>query len=420
MNVPRIIDAMNYVDDRYISGSIEYRRSVKKKINLWKYIAVAAYIVLILTAGVAGGWLLDFEADPNFMFPNTSFCETSDAYYGIVPSDAGNRIMYYAKSNGAHGILCAKVGCNHDSSDCNALVYPTASGISAYDGRLYWAARDMDNDLVMSIFSLRLDGTDRQVVKVIPEEELDGLNGSVYVKVHRGYMYFAGASYDDGMIRVTAEELSRHGDRITLLERAGDNIKMQMSGNKITMLIHSTVIGENGIRKNTVEVYEWNTATRVFTGIFSGEVPINVFDMRLDGEIVYLTGSDPEKKSIPSAVYCLDINSREFSLKFDFSDVSEGFGCPYLSDGKVTAMSADNSLVCVKDYDGNGVIYNDMSIFDNELKFVIEAIDADFTLSRRYIGANDKYLFFDYCDGRYLVAVPTDGREPIYLWNSRH
>lgn len=406
MRVPRIVAAMEYINEKHLSEAMEYNVP-RKKSRFKYYAAIAACAALVLTVVVVGGRLSDIEADQSFLIPGTSFCETDDAYYGIAEMENGAVLMYSDKTTGKGGVLCAKPDCGHDTENCNAFLIPLASGLSVYEGRLYWAAQDGFGGEA-KVYSLRLDGTDKKAVCRIPSEVFKG-GAQIFAKVHRGKMYFGGVykTVSGGvateMIKVTSLELKHGGKCCTLFEKDGGFLQMQMRGNAVYM---ATGCGRD------ISVYCWNTSDERLSEIYSGELPEAVHSIRLDGsQGAYFAGEG-------DSVYYLDFKTEEAECKFGFDDIMPGivnFAEPYICDG--TAVAEDmwgNAVICLKSFDGRFMMVYSVA----EIEKKIAEMSGEESVERHFLGFDGDNLYYDYCGGKYCVAIPYEYGAPKLIWGT--
>lgn len=169
----------------------------------------------------------DDEADRGFLYSSeTGFCESPDAYY-YIPFDGGNMIHFIDKKSGVSGPLCAKLECTHDNEDCNASA-PMCSGLSFYEGKLWWVGKKTFDSDSWAIFRSNPDGTDRKTVR-----EIDGFSyrrsgtpdsyGCITAAFHKGYLYLSYAScvVEDGVpcayLAVTKTSLSNNDETEAIL-----------------------------------------------------------------------------------------------------------------------------------------------------------------------------------------------------------
>lgn len=148
------------------------------------------------------------DSDPNFVHGlNNNMCATEDTvYFAYGESQIGQvyyeTICYLDKATGIVSPLCGKPECTHDSETCNAYIASWSYGLSIHDGRLYWVMR---HGLKLQIYSVALDGTDRQLVRELDQELLPSEALTVRAVFHRGWFYLLG-DYND----VSNAEANRH------------------------------------------------------------------------------------------------------------------------------------------------------------------------------------------------------------------
>ena len=423
MKIPRIIDAMEHVDDKYILEASE--NAVKKKAfgRVMLAAVLAACVCLAAfsyTLFDSKEYLEDYDVDPNYMLPDTAFASAGDNYFGIIRTKRGYKVLNYDENTGETVPVCAVEGCDHTSgSVCTALQFPTYSGVSVYDGRVYWASLDKDDLDFISVKSTLFDGSDYQVHKRVPSEVLCDFNTQTYVRAHRGYMYFAGLinSGDGYRLRITAEELTEDGESFTVFEipegNVGYNWSMQIYANTIYIFVPkfeydkdgNIVRDEDGNRVWTDVVYAYDINTRKIKELYSGHIPFYSdscwFDK--DGALFY-AGYDGEKDCY--TLCRLDTKTGKTETVFDISEISaEEYRYVDVLNGLVVAVKPWDDDVFVKRFDGSSAVL----YFSDAANYLRDNYDY---FGRRLAGADDKYVFFNCNDDENFLAVPLDGSEP--------
>ena len=112
------------------------------------------------------------DADLRFTgSPVCSVAETDTAFVGI--SQFSEYIMYFDKETGESGVLCGRPECTQSSDSCNGYMNNLARGLAFYDGKLYWLGtgrRPENKDLAYGFWRMDPDGTNRELVKMLPGE----------------------------------------------------------------------------------------------------------------------------------------------------------------------------------------------------------------------------------------------------------
>ena len=362
-------------------------------------------------------YIFETDVNPNFMISGNSFCKSDDAYYCVTPYEYGYRIISYNIETSKSSILCSKHECMHIDETCNAFSYPTVSGMSIYENKLIWVATDPEHLDKVNIFSLNLDGTERKVIKTLSSRILDDLNDSVYVKVHRGYMYFGGVCInDDGIsVKIIAEELSKNGKSMNLLSMSNVQgypiLDVQILENKIYASVSIANIDDHGKFSYDYELYSWETEQYNMETLYSGYSPIFIWDTWIvPNDVVYLSGFNHDNSVRPNVVYKYNFTSNKFEFLFDYSNDKEEYSYPYFADNKVIATTTDKSWISIKDFDGNTLNQNNYKKIENEI------VEEQGWLSRAFVGADDDYIYYNYCTGAYYVALPISNSKPAIIW----
>lgn len=83
--------------------------------------------------------LKEYDVETQYAYIGMDMCETEAAYYGR--DLLSEFYMYWDKQSGVSGKLCGKVECAHEDTSCNAYVRPSDSGLTVYEGYLYWTGQ---------------------------------------------------------------------------------------------------------------------------------------------------------------------------------------------------------------------------------------------------------------------------------------
>lgn len=118
---------------------------------------------------------------------NTSSARYAVANMGdIVYIGMQEYLGYIDKKTGNVSLVCSKPDCEHNTTACNAVFFPSLTGLQYYNGELYTVNAEQ-----YCLVKLSTDGTEREkVLELLPDKE--GL-GSMYIEwfIHRGYIYYA-------------------------------------------------------------------------------------------------------------------------------------------------------------------------------------------------------------------------------------
>lgn len=117
-------------------------------------------------------------------------CSTDDTLYYLNKSKSRAYFLRYMdKATGISGVLCGKPECTHTGTSCNGYMGGHATGLSLYDGRLWWL-----DQAELIVYSCALDGSDHREELSI-ERRMVGygseLSGLPDIYFHRGAMYWA-------------------------------------------------------------------------------------------------------------------------------------------------------------------------------------------------------------------------------------
>lgn len=431
MKIPKIIDAMANVDDRYILEAAEcgaQKGKGEKTMNKKKFLIIAAVIAACVclmafsyTLFDSKDYLEDYDVDPNYMMPDVMLASNGDNYFGIIPTQRGFRLMNYDTNTETATEVCAVEGCNHtDSGICTALQFPGYTGVSVYEGRVYWAAFNKNDLAQLNIMSALPDGSDCQVHKSVPREVISDFNTQMYVRAHRGYMYFAGlmdSAYGYNL-RITVEELTENGESFTVFETSEGNVgydwNMQIYAN--TMYIYfstykcdadgNAVLDNDGYRIWTDLVYSYDIQTRKLTKLYSGHLSLSSdncwFDN--DGNLYYVTYSD---KNDCYALIKLNPANGKTETVFNMSEINlEEYNYVDVLNGLVVAKKKASDEVLVRRFDSSSVTLD----YSSGANYLRENYGGFFSF--RLAGSDDNYLFFLCCDDENFMAIPLDGSEP--------
>lgn len=421
MKIPRIIDAMEHVDDKYILEAAE-SGGKKKSFGWMKFVAVLAACVCLVafsyTLFDSKDYLVDYDVDPSYMLPGVMLASAGDDYFGIIPTQRGFRLMSYDENTEIATEVCAVEGCDHtDSRICTALQWPFYTGVSVYDGRVYWAAMNKEDLSQISIMSSLYDGSDYQVLKSVPSDVLYAYNAQTYVRAHRGYMYFAGLieGANDSNVRITAEELTEDGESFTVFETTEGNVgydwSMQIYANTMYIYLPTFEIKSEGKVVWTDIVYSYDIQNRKLKKLYSGQIDSASQNCWIDkDENLYYVSYNDENECY--ALCKLNLKNGKTKTVFDISEIDANeYRYLQVMSGIVTAVTPYDDHVFVKHFDGTSVTLD----FSDIANYLSENYEGFF--SRRFIGADDKYVFFNCCDDENIMAVPLDGSEPKLIFS---
>ena len=403
MKIPKIADAMEHVEDRYILEAAESGKA-KKPFRWVKFVAVLAACVCLAafsyTLFDSKDYLEDYDVDPTYMLRGVMLASSGDNYFGIIRTHRG---MLLAKNSGGETEpICQIEGCDHANIDCDARLWWGNMGISAYDGRVYWATIDKNDFETRLIMSCNLDGGDLTTEKTIAGDKA-ALYPIDFVRVHRGYMYFAGGS-NDGNIKVIAEELGGDvSDVIFEKSYLPDIAQTHMYIYANTMYLAVETFSSDGTRG--LEVNRISLQTGRVKCIFkkkniernsSWVVPEGPW-ISPDGKLYYLSDNGLYSTSMKPL--------SGGKLVLDLSDLDPKYNGLYVMNNKVVCTNSRGNDILVKYFDGTETFLDSSSVAEP-----LKESYGEF-YSYRFIGADDKNLYYGFCDEEIIGAIPLDGSD---------
>ncbi len=429
MNIPRIAKMLNEIDDRYILEAAEQEVSMEVKTNV-RRVVIAAAACLCAIGLMAAGWALfdtkdylsDYDVDPSYMVQDKMITSDGEGhYFGMIMTKTGFRLL--GNGGGDAYNICDVPGCDHtDSSVCPALNRPEFTGLSVYDGRLYWTARQKGADIsevfeTVNIMSSALDGSDIRTVRSVPGDVFLDTQYNKYIRAHRGYMYFIGVREPEMIfdpetmtsrqndpdeaytLNVWAEELSENGESRKIFSFNYEISRQytytsQFYANDLYIMLWSSK-DDGSFRR--FEVYKIDLKTGNGKRIYITD-EYDVSGWWLDGsENLYYTETDPgtEKCSLMR----LDIDRGKPKKMFE---IKAGSG--RVINGKVLSLDGNAGKVYVTDFDGNVTELD----FAGLTEQVIETYGyAGIALC----GVDSENVILQMCDDRCFAVVPLDGGE---------
>lgn len=431
MNIPRLAKLLGEADERYILEAAEEETKMTKKITKGKIIAVLAACVCLICLMAAGralfdskDYLEDFDADPSYMLQDKMITSDGEGnYFGMIMCRNGFRLMGSDGSGGENAYnICDVPGCDHtDNTVCLALGWPEFTGLSFYDGRLYWTARPKGVDLserldTVEILSAKADGSDIRVEREVSGEVFDDTMYNKYIRAHRGYMYFIGVHEPEEVfdpetmtshkkdpderytLNVYAEELKENGgsEKIFSLEYedgAYTTFTSQFYANDLYIMLKSQNMDDP--EKIKFEIYKVDLNSHASKKIYSTEkYDISCWWMG-SGERLYFTENGK------SELMELDVGKGRPKKMFNIpnGDIKT------VINGKAVSLDGNAEKVWVTDFDGR----------TTELDFsaMAEQVREEYGYAGIAVcGVDDKNVILQMCDDECFGIVPLDGSEP--------
>lgn len=437
MNIPKFTKILGDIDSRYILEAAEEDIKMTKKFRRAKLFAAAAACVCLICL-VAAGWTLfdsknylkDYDADPSYMLRDRMITSDGEGrYFGVIMCRNGFRLMGSDGSVGENAYnICDVQGCDHtDNTVCKALGWTEITGLSVYDGRLYWTARPKGVSAAevpdaVNIMSANPDGSDIQVVREVPGEVFSDTMYDKYIRAHRGYMYFIGvkkpetvvdrekmSSYQKNpdeqyVLNVYAEELKENGTSEKIFSLDYENGRYytstsQFYANNLYIMLKSTDV-ENS-EDFRFEVYRIDLKNHGSKLIFKTD-KYDISDWWFDGsEYLYYIETDSESKKM-SLIRC-SLNSGKPEKMFELPSADIG----KVINGKVVCIdvSTEEKKVYVSDFDGNEV--------ELDISGLTEQVRREYGYAGiSFCGADNENVIMQMCDDECFALVPLDGSEP--------
>lgn len=292
---------------------------------------------------------------------------------------------------------------------------PTVSCLRIYDGKLYWAALDSNGEA--HIYSADPDGTKRTKVRQVPVERVRSMNSCPTFAVHRGYAYYSSVTgevadaKDYQRVVISADELKKSGDSIEIMSARYDcdvSLCTQLYANK--MYIAVTTRSKDNTDEYGIELYIWDSKTRTMETAAAAEFSGFVKSMWvIPDKAIYLA----KNCNGPAEIYWFDFETKEITLKFDFSEYVKN-NCAALGDGVavLSIIDGENITLSVKDMNGNELLSKIVEIPDiggERMSYNVAGVGKDAVIiSLNSIG--DKGM-----NTRYLAIFLETG-EALVLW----
>lgn len=432
MNIPKLAEYLTDIDTEYILEAENKETEMTKKITFKRALAISAACICIICL-MAAGWTLfdskdylkDYDVDPSYMIQDKMITSDGDGhYFGIIMTGMGFRLMGSDGSECENAYnICDVPGCDHtDSSICPALNWFEITGLSVYDGRLYWTARQKGVSTAevfdtVCIMSSLPDGSDIQTVRSVQGDVFLDTQYGKYIRAHRGYMYFIGIkepetvfdpetyrSYQKNpdekyVLNVYAEELKENGtdEKIFSLEYENGrtySYTSQFYANNLYIMLRSQLYDGSDYR---FEVYRIDLKTHESKRIFdTGKYDISGW--WIDGsENLWYTETDPETE-------------KASLMKFDLSKKKpkEMFELPYsgrVINGKAVCLDGNGGKISVCGFDG--------SVTELDFSDIIEQVEQAYGYAGISLcGVDSENVILQMCDDECFALVPLDGSEP--------
>ncbi len=358
--------------------------------------------------------LEQYDVETQYAYTGMDMCETEDAYYGR--DLLSEFYMYWDKQSGVSGKLCGKPECAHEDASCNAYVGPSDSGLTVYEGYLYWTGVDRSNfsGTDRYLWRMNLDGTQQEKMQKLEEKEV---NRDSLVQIHRGYIYTAGiyTTVEDGVsqegIRIIAEPIGVETEPVVVMDETYMDVMlyytMRVTGNHIYVLVEKTPLVDEGTYQ--LKLYRWDSKTRQMENLLDLEKSdFSIADMQIgeDGT-VYFAG---KSEGVPG-VYRYDFQTESLETVFQWEEESDAW--TRLTKTHVIALYHENGnprSIQVRTLDGEIVC-------EREMMWEGRAEDASYFPI--FCGGNDQYVIYNvtYMDDRVMIRVPLNEEEEIrVLW----
>ena len=409
MKIPKIADVMEFVEDKYILEAAECGSEKGGGIKMSKRkIAILAAIIAACVCLVAFSYTLfdskeylaDYDVDPTYMLRGVMLASEEDNYFGIIRTNLG--FLLARNSGGETEPICQKDGCDHANFNCDARLWMRYMGISTYDGRVYWTTADKSDYETMLIQSCNFDGTDITTEKTIAGDKAV-LYPYDYIRVHRGYMYFAGGCAD-GNIKVIAEELGGEGSDVIFEKSYLPDIAqthLYVYANTMYLAVETfSSDGTKGLEVNSISlqtgrvecIYQKKNIERNS----KWTVPEGPW-ISPGGKLYYLR----DNGLYSTGMELLDGEK----LVLDLSDLDPKYHVLYVMNNRVVCSSSRDNDILVKNFDGTETLL-DISGVEEPLKESYGEFYAE-----RFVGADDKNLYYIFCDEEIIGVIPLDGSD---------
>lgn len=357
---------------------------------------------------VAGTLLSEGE----FVSSEKPFYRVDDVFYGAPMCGQFPLLVSFDVNSGETRVLCGKEGCEHNNLDCGAFIQSIVFGLAPDGGKIRWISGEENK---LQLYEINADGTDKHAIAELSEDSLFSLNRNISVLYFHDSIYYSGVvvEYKNNKpvqtVRLGREDLSGSDGGEILLEKTYSYIPYVFSfvGNdSIYTIISSDEEHDKEKSKPKLEVYKVTDDGKKVKIIYRGACPIYAWKADMYGGDIYLS------EFIGTRVYKFETTKKELSFVYDFSEKYAGFDTSYVSGGKMIAGSTENGLRYVMDYNGNEILYSDYSEFEDMLK------EGSGFLGRYFIGADNNYIFYSYCDETKYAAIPLSGEEPILIFDA--
>lgn len=291
----------------------------------------------------------------------SAICETDKAYY--YSSIFGHYLWYVDKETGEYGKLCGNPQCKHEGGACNAYMYTSPmSGLSLYNGRIYWVSTPNDSSSEYYLYSMNLSGTDRkQEQKLI--DFAAGINPMV--RLHRGYVYAAVRRSDvQGGIPIETLKITQ----ALLGEESSEKIIFELTYEGGTIGYNYQLFRDKMyliyIYKGSYYVMEYNIEEDEMSLCYQKEGGnVNTKNIWVDENGLYWVEDGIENADYTIMKY--DFISREsYSIKKEENHLklSPKIGCGYFIQ---TAAQKNGLQYWIKDYEGKMIREDQIQLLEN-------------------------------------------------------
>ena len=367
-----------------------------------------------------------------------TLCDGGDVCYFVTQAYAHSLIIVYDKETGTAKPLCNKANCSHDEINCAANIGVGYSGLTYYDGKLYWVETDTnsDTDLGMVVYCEDIESTVRTVIKPVLSDNALGVINAEFIGdkvIYTNAMYSGGT---DGAIHTIfgIADINGEDDTVILDDKSNDilglslplNIDMRLIGDTVYYTVTVTSDQSDPNSDVTVCVYTYDLSTGDFSTVCrlsseDGDIPkANSFKLLSSSELYFMTSETHE-------ICRYNISEGSWRTLYDFSEYGDTYGFPdgqirnYVFVGDMCCVAVVNEgkiIIAAKDMDGNLVFETDIS----EL-----AAETNGHFSIWISGGDDEniYCCFSFQDIGYTyqldttVAVPINGGNAKMLYQNK-
>lgn len=352
------------------------------------------------------------QSDVGFISSRNAFFRDGNMLYTAVMCKGGVLLSSYDIKSKEAKELCGKEDCEHNDFSCDALMQSLVYGLIPDGDKIRWISAENKK---LWLFQANTDGTDKQSVKEIPSDGILSLNSQFSILYYNDSVYYSGVSgeYKNHnpvqVVKLGEESFSESDGSKLLLENTYSNMPYVysfVSSDGIYTVISSNEKNRKGEAEPKLEVYKLTDGSKKVKKVYSGACSIYAYNADMYGGDIYLS------EYLGTRIYKFEIEKKKFSLVADISEKYSGFNVSYVSGGRIIANSTKGGLCCVMDYSGNELLYADYSEFEDTHR------DSDGFLGRYFIGTDNDYLYYSYCEETKYAAIPLNGDKPILIFDN--